>query len=65
MLACMAMHPTVHEMREVSRYTMGPNNVLVKMRKVQSADIGWPTGNGKNLSNSEACCLAQLCLGAA
>ena len=34
MLACMAMHPTVHEMREVSRYTMGPNNVLVKMRKV-------------------------------
>ena len=23
---------------------------------------GWPTGNGKKLSNSQACCLAQLCL---
>ena len=26
---------------------------------------GWPTGNGKKLSNSQACCLAQLCLAAA
>ena len=26
---------------------------------------GWPTGNGNNLSNSQACCLAQLCLAAA
>ena len=25
---------------------------------------GWPTGNGKKLSNSQACCLAQLCLAA-
>ena len=25
----------------------------------------WPTGNGKKLSNSQACCLAQLCLAAA
>ena len=32
---------------------------------VQPADIGWPTGNGKELSNSQACCLAQLCLEAA
>ena len=32
---------------------------------VQPADIGWPTGNGKKLSKSQACCLAQLCLGAA
>ena len=32
---------------------------------VQPADIGWPTGNGKKLSNSQACCLAQLCLAAA
>ena len=31
---------------------------------VQPADIGWPTGNGKKLSNCQACCLAQLCLGA-
>ena len=32
---------------------------------VQPADIGWPTGNGKKLSNTQACCLAQLCLNAA
>ena len=31
---------------------------------VQPADIGWPTGNGKKLSSSQACCLAQLCLAA-
>ena len=29
---------------------------------LQPADIGWPTENGKKLSNSQACCLAQLCL---
>ena len=34
-------------------------------KKVQPEDIGWPTGNGKKLSNSQACCLAQLCLAAA
>ena len=32
---------------------------------IQPADIGWPTGNGKKLSNCQACCLAQLCLAAA
>ena len=32
---------------------------------MQSAHIGRPTGNGKELSNSQACCLAQLCLAAA
>ena len=32
---------------------------------VQTADIGWPTGNGKKVSNSQACCLAQLCQAAA
>ena len=26
---------------------------------------GWPTGNGKKVSNSQARCLAQLCLAAA
>ena len=31
---------------------------------LQPADIGWPTGNGKKLSCTQACCLAQLCLGA-
>ena len=35
------------------------------LRTVQPADIGWPIGNGKKLSNSRACCLAQLCLAAA
>ena len=34
-------------------------------RLVQPADIGWPTGNGKKQSNSQPCCLAQLCLAAA
>ena len=28
---------------------------------LQPADIGWPTGNGKKLSKSQGCCLAQLC----
>ena len=32
---------------------------------VQPEDIGWTTGNGKKISNSQACCLAQLCLAAA
>ena len=32
---------------------------------IQPADIGWPTGNGKKLSNSPACCLAHLCLATA
>ena len=32
---------------------------------VQPADIGWPTENGKKLSNCQAFCLVQLCLGAA
>ena len=29
---------------------------------LQPADIGWPTGNGEKLSNSQAYSLAQLCL---
>ena len=32
---------------------------------IQPADIGWPAGNRKKLSKSQACCLAQLCLAAA
>ena len=32
---------------------------------VQGRWGGGPTGNGKKLSNSQACCLAQLCLAAA
>ena len=33
--------------------------------RVQGGWGGWPTGNGKKLSYSQACCLAQLCLAAA
>ena len=32
---------------------------------LQPADLGWPTGNGKKVSNSQACYLAQLCLATA
>ena len=41
------------------------NVVLNVSNQLQPADIGWPTGNGKKLSNCQACCLAQLCLDAA
>ena len=34
-------------------------------RVLQGAATGWPTGNGKKLSNSQACCLALLCQAAA
>ena len=37
----------------------------VEVFYVQPADIGCNTGNGKKLSNSQSCCLAQLCLAAA
>ena len=40
------------------------NNGVAQL-PVQPADIGWPTGNGKKLSCSQACCLAQLSLAAA
>ena len=51
-----------------------PSMIAIPIRKsaekrcslyIQPADIGWPTGNGKKLSKSQACCLSQLCLGAA
>ena len=32
---------------------------------VQNGYIGFNTGNGEKLSNSQACCLAQLCMAAA
>ena len=32
---------------------------------LQGGWSGWPTRNGKKLNNSQACCLAQLCLAAA
>ena len=37
--------------------------ILYSLRTV--GIIGWLTGNGKKLSNSQACCLVQLCLVAA
>ena len=40
-------------------------NFCHTLYNVQPADIGCRTGNGKKLSNSQACCLAQLCLAAA
>ena len=35
------------------------------LSQIQGGRGGWPTGNGKKLSNSQACCLAQLCLAGA
>ena len=32
---------------------------------VQGSCSEWPTGNGKKLSNSQSCCLAQMCLAGA
>ena len=45
-------------------YELMKNEYRSKMF-IQPTDIGWPTGNGNNLSNSQACCLTQLCLAAA
>ena len=49
---------------------MGPKEtkygaLIHDVSRLQPADIGWPTGYGKKISNSQACCLAQLCLVAA
>ena len=33
------------------------------VHSIQPADIGWPTGNGKKVSNSQACCCAWQQLG--
>ena len=46
-----------------SRHFTRLQGVAVKSQ-LQPADIGWPTGNGKKLSCTQACCLAQLCLAA-
>ena len=43
----------------------GPFSHAPSLKHVQGGWGGWPTGNGKKLSNSQACCLAQLCLAAA
>ena len=39
--------------------------ISILLVKLQGGWSGWPTGNGKKVSNSQACCLAQLCLAAA
>ena len=36
-------------------------SLLLNKTYVQCSCSGWPTGNGKKLSNSQACCLVQLC----
>ena len=41
-------------------------NFVLKVGKGLQGGWGrWPTGNGKKVSYSQACCLAQLCLAAA
>ena len=42
-----------------------PNTTLPPVQDVQGGWGGWPTGNGKKRSSSQACCLAQLCLAVA
>ena len=39
--------------------------LLSKVISLQCSCSGWPTGNGKKVSNRQACCLAQLCQAAA
>ena len=46
-------------------YTLFYYSMYWNSLRVQGGWGGWPTGNGKKLWNSQACCLAQLCLGAA
>ena len=41
------------------------NGRIISWKNLQGGWDGWPTGNGKKVSNSQACCLAQLCLAAA
>ena len=52
------------ESRERQR-TFTMCDLILGVRLVQGGLGGWPTGNGNKLSNSQACCLAQLCLAAA
>ena len=52
----------------MNKYVQTWRNVcrLHKLRQdVQCSCSGWSTGNGKKLSNCQACCLAQQCLAAA
>ena len=44
---------------------MGVHLSILDLVHVQGGWGGWPTGNGKKLSNGQACCLALLCLAAA
>ena len=39
--------------------------ITIPAPEIQCSCSGWPTGNGKKLSNSQTCCLSQLCLAAA
>ena len=53
---------------QTNLFYTGAQDCAKRQRKADDnrpAYIGWPTGNGKKLSNCQACCLAQLCMGAA
>ena len=55
--------PNISKGTPESRNWLLSRNVKHLKHCVQPADIG--NGNGKKLSNNQACCLAQLCLAAA
>ena len=46
-------------------FTVGDFLFLRCTTLLQGGCGGWPTGKGKKVSKSQACCLAQLCLAAA
>ena len=63
---CFAEHqPAVRVAGCIPVETFSQLSAIFLLNPVQPADIGWPTGNGKKLSNCQAHCLAQLCLAAA
>ena len=61
---CLNIWPTHVTIFKLNRMVLLVIKVILYTR-VQGGWGGWPTGNGKKLSNSQACCLAQLCLAAA
>ena len=67
-LMTMVSFSTKTAWKGMNKYVQTWRNVcrLHKLRQdVQCSCSGWPTGNGKKLSNCQACCLAQLFLFAA
>ena len=56
-------YPPAVEMSVDVRETPNVKNKFARF--VQGGWGGWPTGNGKKVSNGQACCPAQLCPAAA